>query len=90
MNDSISRQAAIDCFWDENRMVRDCSDIIKDIRSLPSAQPDPKKGKWIVSIDGDSFCSVCGASEEKFIYGTEMWYGKGESNFCPCCGADLR
>ncbi len=37
MSDLINRQDAIDCFWDENRMMRDWLDIIKDIRSLPSA-----------------------------------------------------
>lgn len=36
MSDLINRQDAIDCFWDENRMMRDWLDIIKDIRSLPS------------------------------------------------------
>ena len=44
------------------------------------------QGEWIVSEDGDTICSVCGASEEEFIFGTENWYGIGISNYCPNCG----
>lgn len=53
----------------------------------PSAQPERKKGKWIVNIlEYESKCSICGADETAFIHGTEMWYGIGKSKFCPNCG----
>lgn len=58
------------------------------VRALPSA--DRPQGKWIVNIsDYKSVCPVCGAKETEFIYGTEMWYGLGESKFCPNCGARM-
>ena len=51
----------------------------------------PQKGEWIVNIsDYKSVCSVCGANETEFIYGTEMWYGLGKSKFCPNCGARMK
>lgn len=57
----------------------------------PTIDADRPKGEWIVDIsDYKSMCSVCGANEMHFIYGTEMWYGLGKSNFCPYCGADMR
>lgn len=67
------------------------------IMGLPSADipsvdtdGDRPQGEWIVNIpNSTSVCSVCGASEADFIYGTEMWYGLGESKFCPSCGARM-
>lgn len=52
---------------------------------------DRPQGEWIVNIsDYESICSVCGAKETEFIYGTEIWYGLGESKFCPNCGAQMK
>ena len=52
---------------------------------------DRPQGEWIVNVsDYKSVCSVCGANETDFIYGTEMWYGLGESKFCPNCGAYMK
>ena len=58
----------------------------KDLRKLPSAQPERKKGKW-VKYDGDRLktmfkCSECGAMidiNEKY-----------RNFFCYHCGADMR
>ena len=59
--------------------------------SEPTIDINRPQGEWIVDIsDYKSMCSVCGANETHFIYGTEMWYGLGKSNFCPYCGADMR
>ena len=56
---------------------------------IPSA--DRPQGEWIVNmINYESLCSVCGAKETAFIYGTEMWYGLGKSKFCPSCGARMK
>ena len=49
---------------------------------LPSAQPERKNGKWIVSHIPDSMlweCNQCG-----FDCGAHSF------NFCPNCGADMR
>ena len=67
----------------------ECYEARKAIRALPSA--DRPQGEWIVNMPNyESICSVCGAKETDFIYGTEMWYGLGESKFCPSCGARMK
>lgn len=59
------------------------------VKALPSA--DRPQGEWIVDMANyKSVCPVCGAKETEFIYGTEMWYGLGESKFCPSCGARMK
>jgi len=58
------------------------------LRSVPSA--DRPQGEWFKDENGDYRCSECGGCEEQFIYGTENWYGLGESKFCPSCGARMR
>ena len=50
---------------------------ISDIKDLPSAQPERKKGRWISDEDGNIYCSVCGRT------------GVGES-FCEHCGANMK
>lgn len=77
MSDLISRQDAIDCFWDENRMMRDWLDIIKDIRSLPSVER--KRGDWIAYQDGKYHCSRCDDVAPKGY----RW------DYCPNCGAKM-
>ena len=55
---------------------------IKDIEELPSAQPERKKGKWILHTEIKGFpdwiCTECGGS------------GRDDYCFCPNCGADMR
>jgi len=51
---------------------------------------DRSQGKWVKDENGDYRCSECGGCEEQFIYGTENWYGRGESKFCPSCGARMK
>lgn len=88
-SDAISRQAAIEAIhedadwlaaqgsdWQVERMERDKS-ILK---SLPSAEPERKKGKWLRS--GNCIfpyeCDQCGDTNER------------DTTFCPNCGADMR
>lgn len=60
-------------------------------RGYEKGKADRPRGEWIVNIsDYESICSACGAKETEFIYGTEMWYGLGESKFCPNCGAHMK
>ena len=63
--------------------VAECLDEIED---LPSAQPERKKGKWIMHID-DLFpeestmeCNQCHEHQPITI----------DDNFCPNCGAEMR
>lgn len=63
--------------------------IVKVIETIDDeVQAGRKKGEWNIS-DYKSVCSVCGADETDFIYGTEIWYGLGESKFCPNCGSKM-
>lgn len=59
---------------------------IEPLRHLCYGRP---QGEWIKDEDGTYRCSNCGGCEEQFIYGTENWYGRGESKFCPSCGARM-
>lgn len=93
-SDCISRQAAIDAL--------DCINGVEEVlRSLPSAQPERKKGIWQEITEGD--CSgydptlagyddpvvgyVCSCC--RYGYEKEMM-GDTLFNFCPNCGADMR
>lgn len=76
----IYRQDAIDAL--------DCiNGVEKVLRSLPSAQPQHMKGKWI--HDGYDFphgndwihCSICG--KKGINVPADL------TNFCPNCGAEM-
>lgn len=92
MDDLISRQAAIDavskaCFELRGVFGR-CEDALK---TLPSAQPEQKKGKWVESIrqvgtklhpdypDYYSvfYCTSCLETNDK------------TTKYCPNCGARM-
>ena len=88
MDDLISRQAAIDAIHNlyaihgsEGSWI-DQKDAFKALNSLPSAQPERKKGHWqiyiISMLDGEGCkCSECGHE------GVPYW------DFCPNCGARM-
>lgn len=77
--DTISRQDAIDtCMRDDVHTGYDAACLIAQ---LPSAQPEQKKGKWIV--EGNRYyCPFCG----KGI----IFAGVKVANYCSYCGSDLR
>lgn len=73
----------------ETMTVEECLARFADVPTI--IETDRPHGEWIVNIPNyKSVCSVCGANETDFIYGTEMWYGLGESKFCPSCGARMK
>ena len=84
--DTIYREDAIGaCAYE----TIECYEARKAIRALPSA--DRPQAEWIINMSNyESICSACGAKETEFIYGTEMWYGLGESRFCPSCGRRMK
>ena len=95
MDDLISRQTAIDAAdradytelaVEDVKKVTD--EVIKELKQLPSAQTERKKGKWIRITDevfADRFeCSECGKLPP--IENFEWWL----SDYCPNCGADMR
>ena len=88
MSDTISRQAAIDATWFEPSYT-DPLNVLTEVRdrlkALPSAQPERKKGKWILECDaegeGDNLyrCPECGCNYSCQEYDIP--------NFCPNCGS---
>ena len=67
----------------------------KDLRKLPSAQPERKKGRWIERNPQNSDkcrlieCDQCGFSHiVGFNVPYEHWIEN--RNFCERCGADMR
>lgn len=102
MDDTISRQAALLSLDDEITItgvenaytVRNYIRRVKrKLESLPSAQPERKKGKWIFG-DGTCKCSRCGESPLQFVEASGYdWVLVDEDYpmfFCPYCGADMR
>lgn len=102
MSDLISRQDAIDAV---GNMLRRKFGIGGDLASitlagLPSAQPERKKGKWVLDEnphDGDCRCSACGIAihqmhERNHGLLNALTNGKWWTfyKFCPNCGADMR
>ena len=56
----------------------------KELMTLPSAEPERKKGEWLSSnptapMFGYHYCSLCGRRKTS-----------PQDNFCPNCGADMR
>ena len=84
--DLIERQAAIDAFTNatsDGDKVEFCWSVI---RSVPPAQPERKRGKWLPenrTMDAFWVCSACGFPSE--AHAANIIY-----NFCPNCGADMR
>lgn len=78
-SDAVSRQAAIDAL--------DCINGTEEVlRSLPPAQHERKRGKWLAdNRPGGGFwvCSCCKFPSEAFA--ANVLY-----KFCPNCGADMR
>lgn len=96
--DLISRQQAIDALdkrFDSIPMEQTTEILLlrKDLRNLPSAQPQRMRGKWTYGedeygIDG-YHCDKCGFFvpwdyTHKFIDFIKDYH------FCPNCGADMR
>lgn len=57
------------------------------LEQMPSAQPERKRGKWIVYKAPDK--QHCGLVKCPFC-GEDMIAEADEYNFCPNCGAEMR
>lgn len=101
--DTISRQAAInvadytDCPGLEIEVVKKVTDeVVKGLKQLPPAQPERKRGKWIIEYDPGSewykvTCSECGEDMTCQIPLIGFFPDvKALWNYCPECGADNR
>ena len=77
-DDIIYRQQAIDAINALHEKPNAWLDSAVDaVMTLPSAQPERKKGEWLVDEDGNMECPFCGNT-------------CGFGNYCNECGADLR
>ena len=100
-SDTISRQAAIDAAdkiierdtSGSNAVVNAMIAWSEYIRVLPSAQPERKKGKWIIKEtayeDEEAKCSCCGFETLVNQPGNGL-HMVNDLHFCPNCGADMR
>ena len=99
MSDLIDRKKALDEIskidtsiipsgWVKGYVDETIKEIQRIIRTIPSAEPERKKGEWIydterVAGDGWTYsqyhCSECGFQELG-----------GLANFCPNCGAYMK
>lgn len=96
MDELISRQAAIDALHMDTSIIpfkkaREYADAtISEIRNrlekLPSAEP--KRGKWIKTARWGRvyYCNQC----RNYLDFDGVNAGRGNTNFCPNCGADMR
>lgn len=86
MSDYISRQAAIDAIMKKpawhgsDGSYYHSSDIRQALESLPSAQPERKKGNWF-KLNMATYNYQCSECEK---------YSRAMYDFCPNCGADMR
>ena len=95
MKEYIEKQQAIDalckseCGWnnaecrhkDDTNFCVTC-DNVKELKSLPSAQPERPKGEWIHQAKFSRIeCDQCGK-----VFRNSF----APKNFCPNCGADMR
>ena len=81
MSDLISRQAAIDELDKGAWGVEWDKALAKAmIESLPSAQPERIRGRWIEKphVHGVAYCSLC-----------DYELHTNDTNFCPNCGAKM-
>ena len=87
MSDLISRQSVID-LWNKyhSTIAVDAICFDKELKALPSAQPNRKKGKWINHRNDDGHniadCDQCGEAMQ--------WFDDDiKPHFCPNCGAKM-
>ena len=92
MDDSISREAAVDAIYHHLPSVSRTRARTM-LHEVPSAQPERKKGKWeekevsdekVIDEWQSARCSACG----KYHTAPYMYYFNNY-NYCPNCGAKM-
>lgn len=89
--DLIDRQAAIDeCYpvtvdGEVYEVVQ-----VETLMGLPSAQPEPKTGRWIRKSAWMWTCSCCG-KDDAYAYASDDAYEPTvlQDFYCPNCGAKM-
>lgn len=77
----------------EHRDLWHYEQALLEIREMLESEPERKNGKWIRLDKDNKFfvphmlrCSECGNILDK--HGVNS--GRGDANYCPNCGADMR
>ena len=99
MIDTISRQQAIDALntqaeemshWSERyqEQRRGVLTAVNIVADCPSIQPERKTGRWIKTARWSRvyYCNQC----RNYLDFDGVNAGRGSTNFCPNCGADMR
>ena len=94
VSDLIDRQQAIDAVVSAMIDGADAELVEGVMELLPSAQPQRKKGKWIVQdiYQKDMYrvsCSCCGESSMVDQRSIAKAVGIKVYNYCPNCGAEM-
>lgn len=88
-SDLISRKAVIDALdkrFDSVPMEQTTEILMlrKDLRELPSAEPERRTGKWLIRrFGGDAQCSECG------MYFRDAYDFENSDHYCRHCGAEM-
>ena len=94
MSDLIRREDAVSAISDllmiklQGKVLPTWNEVYQAINDIPSADSERQKGKWIkVGHWGRSYkCNQCG----NYLDFDGVNVGRGDANFCPRCGADMR
>ena len=72
----------------KNAYLDGISDALAVLKDLPSAQPERKTGHWIKTARWGKvyYCDQC----RNYLDFDGVNAGRGSTNFCPNCGADMR
>ena len=85
MSDLISRQAAIDAMF-ANMPGLMFNDVLRILRTLPSAQPERKTGRW-EKVYGEH---IYAGLRPWTVCCTECGMIGGGTRYCPYCGTDMK
>lgn len=91
MSDLIRREDAIEILSERAESLRGmqgdlggaCRGAMRIIESLPSAEPERKKGKWSNYKD-EHCCSVCHS-----VVISDCWDDEIRYDYCPYCSAEM-
>lgn len=73
----------------DEHFIAGCEAYKEWLETLPSVEPERKKGKWANDVIGVLRCSEC-KTQAPWKYGRDYIDYRWKANYCPNCGADMR
>lgn len=77
----------------EDEPLYKAEDVYKVLNDVPSAQPEPKTGKWIKMSDADGTYYCCSECGEELYQLYRVWtFGKSsiaKAKYCSYCGTRM-